>query len=270
MNASTFRSAYGSWALITGASDGIGKAFAEQVAALGLNVVLVARRLDRLEALATALRAQHGIEAIALAADVSSEQGLADIEGATASLDVGLLVAAAGYGTSGPFLAADLARERDMLAVNAYAVLRQCMTFGNRFVARGRGGIILMSSIVGWQGVPRSTHYAATKAYVQSLAEGLRLELRPHGVDVLAAAPGPVESGFATRAGMRMRMTVLPATVAKESLAALGRRGTVIPGGLSKLMTYALASLPRTLRTRVLARVMGNMTKHQLTVSVQS
>jgi len=267
MNSEGFRHSYGPWAVVTGASEGIGRAFAEQLAALGLNVVLVARRLDRLQALADELRSRHCIDAQVIAADLSSEDALIEIERVTASLDVGLLVASAGYGTSGPILAADLARERDMLAVNSFAVLRHSVTFGNRFAARGRGGMILMASIFGWQGVPQSAHYAATKAYVQSLAEALRVELAPNGVDVLSCAPGPVSSGFAARADIRMRVTVLPETVARESLEALGHRGTVIPGGLSKAMTYTLALLPRTLRTRVLARVMGDMTRHQTTTS---
>lgn len=123
--------------------------------------------------------------------------------------------------------------------------------------------MILLTSLVGWQGVPQSAHYSATKAYVQSLAEALRVELKPKGIDVLACAPGPVHSGFAMRANMVMSAAVLPPVVARESLRALGRKGTVIPGGLSKLLTYSLLPLPRVLRTRILAQVMAGMTKHQ-------
>ena len=123
--------------------------------------------------------------------------------------------------------------------------------------------MILLASLVGWQGVPRTAHYAATKAYVQSLAEALRIELKPKGVDVLSCAPGPVRSGFAARADMVMGAAVTPDVVAREALNSLGRKGTVVPGGLSKLLTYALTPLRRFLRSLILAQVMGEMTKHQ-------
>ena len=294
MTQTTFLLKYGPWAVVTGASDGIGYAFANQLAALGLNVVLVARRVDRLNEMGRRMREDFRVETCVIAADLSTEEGRAEIARRTANLDIGLLVASAGYGTSGPLLEAKLERERNMLEVNCFAVLQQCVTFGNRLAKRGRGGIILMTSLVGWQGVPRSAHYAATKAYVQSLAEALRVELRSNGVDVLASAPGPVRSGFAERADIKMGATVLPAVVARKSLQALGRKGTVIPGGFSKLLrnmrttdrvpgirkrqflcrmapwhaacallTYSLLPLPRTLRTRILAQVMGGMTRHQ-------
>lgn len=264
MNEHAFLHRYGPWALVTGASDGIGRAFATRLAALGFKLVVVARRSDRLRQLADEMADRHGTVVRVVAADLGTSEGLAAVDVATADLDVGLLVAAAGYGTSGPLLQADIDREHNMLDVNCFATLHQCTVFGKRFTARGRGGMILMSSLLAWQGVPRSANYAATKAYVQSLAEGLRLELGPNGVDVLASAPGPVTSGFAARADMRMGAALLPDVVASDSLAALGRRGTVVPGALSKLLTYSLLPFSRTIRTRILARVMGGMTRHQI------
>ena len=263
MNRKRFLEKYGPWAVVTGASDGIGSAFAEELAALGFNLIVVARRADRLHVLSNHLRAKYGTESVVVRADLSTPEGLAKVEQTTFSLDVGLLVAAAGYGTSGPLLGADLEREHSMLEVNCFAVLQQVVTFGNRLTQRKRGGIILMSSLVGWQGVPQSAHYAATKAYVQSLAEALRVELKPQGIDVLASAPGPVHSGFAARAGMRMGAAALPASVAKASILALGHKGTVLPGVLTKFLTYSLLPLPRSVRTILLAKVMGSMTKHQ-------
>ena len=123
--------------------------------------------------------------------------------------------------------------------------------------------MILMASLLGWQGVPGSAHYAATKAYVLSLAEGLHRELAPQNVQVLASAPGPVNSGFANRADMRMGSADTPTTVARASLAALGRGATVVPGALGKVLSYSLAPLPRFARTRILAGVMAGMTGHQ-------
>jgi len=263
MNRTVFLRKYGPWALITGASEGIGQAFAQQLAALGLNLVLVARRVDRLHELAQGLKTGYRIETVVAAADLGTPEGLAAVDRTTTGVEVGLLVACAGFGTSGLLLGTELAREREMLDVNCYALLHGCVVFGRRFRQRGGGGLILMSSLVGWQGTPRSAHYAATKAYVQSLAEALAIEWKPAHIDVLACAPGPVHSGFAARAGMRMSAAVLPATVARASLRALGRQGTVVPGSLSKWLTWSLLPLPRSVRTRILAQVMGAMTKHQ-------
>lgn len=263
MSKQVFVEKYGPWAVVTGASDGIGRAFAEQLAMLGMNVVLVARRGDRLQQLARELREKLRVGTRIIAADLSSNLGRAAVEKETSDLDVGLLIAAAGFGTSGLLLGSDLNVERSMLEVNCLAVLEQSVIFGQRFAKRGRGGIILMASLLGWQGVSGATHYAATKAYVQSLAEGLHRELSASNVDVLASAPGPVNSGFASRADMRMGIADTPGTVAKASLQALGRKATVIPGALGKFLSYSLLSLPRFLRVRILTNVMGSMTRHQ-------
>jgi len=231
----------------------------------GLNVVLVARRRAKLDALAAELSTQHDVEGQVIAADLSTQAGLDALLTQTAALDVGLLVAAAGFGTSGSFLDGRLETEADMLAVNCHAAMVLSHAFGQRMVQRGRGGIVLMGSLVGFQGVPGSAHYAATKAYIQSLAEGLHHELRPQGVDVLSSAPGPVASGFAERADMQMGATSTPHEVALGTLKALGRQVTVRPGWLSKALGWSLSTAPRWLRVRMMQQIMGGMTQHQLT-----
>lgn len=261
--ATRFRDRYGPWAVVTGASEGIGRALAQELAVAGVNLVLVARRGDVLAALGQELAAAHGVETVVVAVDLAQSAGVAALLARTAELDVGLLVAAAGFGTAGPFLDNDLAVELDMLDVNCRAVAALGHPFGRRLEARKRGGLVFLSSLVAFQGVPRAAHYAATKAYVQTLAEGLRAELAPFGVDVVAAAPGPVQSGFAARAGMRMGQAADPLVVARGTLAALGRRATVRPGGLAKVLGWSLATLPRWARVRVMAAIMGGMTAHR-------
>jgi uncharacterized protein len=253
---------YGPWALVTGASDGIGREMALRLGTSGFNLVLVARRRERLEQLAAEL-GKLGGKARIVAADLSQPEGVGQVIQATNDLEVGLLVAAAGFGTSGNFIEADLPTELEMLEVNCHAVLALCQPLARRFVAQKRGGMVLMGSLVAFQGVPRAAHYAATKAYIQTLAEGLQRELAPLGVDVLASAPGPVETGFARRANMRMNMALTPREVARTTLAALGRKGTVRPGMLSVVLEAALAPLPRWARTSIMAKVMGSMTAHQ-------
>lgn len=252
---------YGPWAVVTGASSGIGRAIARELAAAGVNLVLAARGREALGALADELTGLHGVECRVVAVDLGGEAGAEVLERETAGLEVGLLVAAAGFGTSGPFLDGPLATELEMLAVNCRSVAALAWHFGRRFRARGRGGLVLLSSIVGFQGTPHAAHYAATKAYVQALAEALHVELAGTGVDVLAAAPGPVDSGFAARAGMTMGMALTPERVAGPILNALGRRGTVLPGFLSKLLVYSMAGLPRWAKVRIMGRVMRGMTR---------
>lgn len=256
---------YGPWALVTGASEGIGRAFATALAAAGLKVVVVARRRPALEALAKELAPA---EVAVVEADLATEEGVRRVEAAVAGLDVGLFVAAAGFGTSGAFLDNERSEELAMLDVNCRAVAALTHVLGARLVARGRGGVVLLSSLVAFQGVRRAAHYAATKAWVQSFAEGLALELAPRGVDVLSVAPGPIASGFAARANMVMSMAGTPETVAAASLRALPRGGTVRPGLLSRLLEWSLALLPRWGRVRVMSMVMAGMTSHQLQASV--
>jgi len=150
-----------------------------------------------------------------------------------------------------------------MLKVNCEALLTLTHHYGQQFAKQRRGGIILMSSMVAFQGTPYAANYAATKAYVQTLAEGLAVELKPYGVNVLAAAPGPVESGFGQRANMKMSMSLSPAEVGVPILTALGRKTTVLPGHLTKLLVYSLRAVPRWGKIKIMKKVMSGMTKHQ-------
>lgn len=254
-----FLKRYGPWAIVTGASSGIGRALALRLAESGLNLVLVARNRPALEELAAELRARQGVEVRVLVADLALETSLEAIQAATADLDVGLLVASAGFGSSGPFLEADLALETEMLMVNGRAVLQAAHHFGRRFRERGGGGLVLLSSVVAFQGAPWAANYAATKAYVQTLAEALHEELRSDGIAVLAAAPGPTHTGFADRARMRLGTAADPEAIAQPILEALGRQATVRPGLLSKLLAFSLLLLPRWARVRFMGKVMQDV-----------
>lgn len=262
---SRFQSRYGPWAVVTGASDGIGRELALGAASRGLSVVVCARRRPALDELAARLEKDFGVDVLVVDADLGNREGVAKLLEATAGLDVGLFAAAAGFGTSGNFLDGVLEDELGMIDVNCRAVAELSHTFGRRLVERGRGGIVLFSSLVAFQGVPRAANYAATKAYVQSFAEALALELAPSGIDVLASAPGPVNSGFASRARMIMGSAATPRVVAEGTLNALGRSRVVRPGWLSKLLELSLATLPRAGRVRMMGVVMAGMTNHAQT-----
>jgi len=255
---------YGEWAVVTGATSGIGLELAERLAEAGLNLVLNARRKNELEQIALRLQANYGIKTRVVAADLSETTGVERVIEATRELNVGLLVASAGFGTSGYFIGSDLPTEINMLRVNCEAVLHLTHHFSQVFKKRKRSGIILMSSIVAFQGVPYSAHYAATKAYIQSLAEALAYELKADNIDVLAPSPGPVDGGFAERANMKMSASMKPSDIGVPILKALGRQASVVPGGLSKLLVYSLRTVPRWAKVRIMTLVMRGMTAHQL------
>lgn len=251
---------YGPWAVVTGASDGIGRACAVALAQEGCNLVLVARRGRELDVLAASLRTA-GVDVLVMAGDVTDTTFTEQLQVATAPLDVGLVVLAAGFGSIGAFVEGDITTEVAIIDVNVVAVARHAHLFAGRLVARGRGGLVLFGSIVALQGTPLQASYAATKAYVRTLGEGLRAELRPRGVDVLVVSPGPVRTGFAERAGMTMPAAASAEMVAADVLASLGRRGSVVPGARAKLLSAALTAAPRQLRTRIMHQVMRGMSR---------
>lgn len=254
---------YGTWAVITGASSGIGRELAYNLATAGFDLVLSARNLQVLEEMKDDLERKWNVKVEIVAADATTSEGRNRLIEATETIDVGLLIVSAGYGTSGLFLESNLPDEIDMLRLNCEALLSLTHHFSKKFAHQRRGGIILMSSMVAFQGVPYAANYAATKAYVQSLAEALAEELKPFEVDVLAAAPGPVASGFGTRANMKMTMSLQPSDVGIPILRALGRKSTVLPGFLIKFLVYSLQTVPRWAKVKIMKKVMGGMTSHQ-------
>lgn len=250
---------YGPWAVVTGASGGIGYAMATKLAVKGLNVALVARNADKLKQLASQLESAYGVKTKSIALDLTRDDSSEKLMQETQSLDVGLFVANAGFGSSGAFIQSDIAHELNLIDLNIRALAEQSYYFAQRLKQRGKGGIILISSILAWQPVPKSANYAASKAYVQSLAEALAIELKPLGVDVLSSAPAGVNTGFAARANMKIDGAD-PAVVAENTLNALGKKTTVCPHFMSKFLTSLLAITPRFLRTKIMANVMSGMT----------
>lgn len=244
--ANRLRSRYGTWALITGASEGIGLACAQALADLKFNLVLVARRHERLDDIAKTLRHAHGIDVQVKSLDLSllaNNQLLCrDVE----ALDIGLVVTSAGFGTSGEFVENAWTDELNMIELNCISSAYLAHHFGQRFKQQQRGGLVLLSSIVSLQGIAYFGNYAATKAYIQSLGEALYAELKPYQVDVVTCAPGPVATGFAKRAHIQMQFAADATVTASGILSALNRRQrTVRPGLLAKCLSYPLELLPR-------------------------
>lgn len=256
-----FKARYGPWALITGASSGIGAEFARQLAPLGLNLVLVARRENRLQTLATNLARRWGIATRVVPLDLGHDDFLALLRNATADLEVGLLINNAGFSMTGPLLDNGLEDELQMLHVNGRAALTLAHTLGRAMRARGRGGIIFVSSVAGFAAVPLWTHYAATKAYTRYLAEGLAAELAPYDVDVMALCPGTTRTEFLQVADVDEFMALNADAVVADALQQLGRNSLVIPGFFYKLGIFATRFLPRRFNSFAFSHIVARMQK---------
>jgi len=202
MAADEFLHKYGPVALVTGASAGIGRSFATNLAAKGFNLVLSARRAPELEGLAGELKAQHGVQVTICQVDLTEVTAVQQILDATAALDVGLVVSNAGYGFRGDHASQDPTALTGMLMVNCLAPMLLAQGFASRLRARGKGGIIFTSSVEALLGMPNSVAYGASKGFVNRLGEGLWGELTPDGIDVLTVCPGATATDALRRAGM--------------------------------------------------------------------
>lgn len=221
---------YGGWAVVTGASAGIGAAFARACAREGLSVVLVARRRDRLEALAQEIEARHGVETRVVDLDLASSDAAARLAEAVADLDVGLLVNNAGFGLQGRFDTLELDRLEAMVQVNCSVPMALTHRLLPALIARGRGGVIIVGSAAGRQPLPLHGVYSATKAFDLFFAESLAVELAERSVDVLVVEPGTVETEFQQVSGQLEHAGASPDDVVETAFDALGRQASVIVG----------------------------------------
>lgn len=258
----TFRETYGPWAIVTGASSGIGEALARELVARGLSVVLVARRRDRLEALAAALTG--AVETLAVELDLGGDDAVESLLAAVGDRDVGLVCANAGFGEKGAFVSADRDAMRRMIRLNCESTTALAHAFVPRLTARGHGGLMIVASLAAFQGTPWTTVYAATKAFDLLLAEGLHEELRPRGVDVVALCPGATDTEGPRRTGVDA--TRIPfgmasaADVARAGLDGLGRGCVVLPRRIDHLAAFATRLVPRGIAARLAGRTIVRVT----------
>ena len=241
----------GRWALVTGASAGIGEAFAHALAGRGMNLVLTARRADRLSRLADLVAGEHGVKAAYVAADLG-EPGAAERvwKEATEGREIHLLVNNAGFGAKGRFDEVDRARQAEMVQLNCTALLELMHLALPAMRARGAGGIVNVASVAAFQPIPQLATYGASKAFVLSLSQAVAEENRDRGVRVVALCPGPVATEFQAVAGTRVSERtpgLLEAReVAEAALRALDEgKDTVVPGAINHLGTVAARLFPR-------------------------
>ena len=248
--------------LITGASSGIGEAFARKLAALGRNVFLVARSEDKLVTLCNEIGRINRIRAQHLALDLSKPESPTRLfeEAEKRGLVIDLLINNAGFGSMGDFTRMDLARELNMIDLNVKALVELTYKFLQPMRARKQGAIINVASTAGFQPVPFMATYAATKAFVLSFSEALWEENRPHGVHVMALCPGVTETNFFEAARSKKppaRAAQTPEDVVETALRGLDRRtGHIVSGWSNLLMVEAERFVPRSLVVRLAGSLM--------------
>ena len=240
---------YGTWALVTGASSGIGKALARQLAQKGFNLVLVARREQVLSDLAKELEGQFQVDTRVVASDLAEAGAVRALYDAVSALDIGLVIPAAGIDEMGRFLDKDYASLERMLTLNIQVPTEIAHVFGQKLAARKRAGIILVSSLFGYQGIPNFAGYAASKAYILTLGETLNVELAKQGIDVLVLSPGLTDTPFSQTMDIDFSKIPMfaqrPETVATTALSALGYKPTVVSGLLNKIYAWENRFIPR-------------------------
>lgn len=246
-----FAERYGPWALVAGASVGLGAAYATELSRRGCDVVLVARRAEQLAALAASLPTRT----VTVVADLGTPEGLAAVRAATAELEIGVVVANATVFPTGPFVTTPADRTAAAVDLNVRAPLWLAHEYLPAMAGRGRGGFVVMSSLASIQGSPGISVYAATKAFGVNLAEGLWAELAGSGVDVVTCVAGPISTPSMAAANVKPGPgTRTPEQVAVAALDALGRGPRVVPGALMRVTAAVMSRLPRRTAVRVIAR----------------
>ena len=260
---------FGPWALVTGASSGIGRAFAAHLAAGGINLVLAARRPSILDEVGRDLAQRHHIQYRPVRVDLAEPEFLNTLVEATSDLDLGLVVSNAGDMNLGEFLATPHDALLAELRVNTEAHLSLTHHFGQSLARRGRGGILLVSSVAGIQGVPYIANYAASKSYVLSLGEAVHRELSPHGVHVTVLVPGATATAMTAKFGADKtamgRLMMSADACATQGLAALAANRAVHISGRMNRATIALT--PRKTRIRMFGAMNKSMAANQATTA---
>lgn len=251
---------FGPWAIVTGASSGIGAEFARQLAANGINLVLIARREHLLNDLGRDLSAKYGIDYRVLPLDLTDADFLQKIDSATRDLEIGLVISNAGAGNPGEFLRIDQPELMQVIRLNVISHMMIAHHFGRKLARRGRGGLLLIAAMGASEGLPYMANDAATKAYVISLAKGLHMELEKHGVHITVVLPGPTDTPVIDQFGFDVEsMPMKPMSVEQcvtEALVALRENRTAhLTGRLNRLMIKLMpASLIRKILGTMIAK----------------
>ena len=252
----SFPDRYGKWAVVAGASEGFGAAFAAQLAERGMHLVLIARRGHLLTALAEKLSSEYAVEVRCLALDLADPASAGGLAEAVAELDLGVLIYNAARIPLGPFLEAEADTVDGVVDLNVHGPLRLLRALVPGMCDRGRGAVVLVSSLSGLVGTPHVSVYAASKAFNVVLAEGLWWELRAHGVEVAACLAGAMRTpGYVRSFNRDVPGMLSPDEAARRTLDGLGRGPRIVPGLINRLSAQLMGRLlPRRAAIRLIAR----------------
>lgn len=246
---------YGQWALVTGGTAGIGLALAKQAASQGLNIILVARRVDLLAQTQKAIQDQYQVKVKIIELDLTLDSALDKLFEETKNLDVGLLIPNAGIELNGLFINSSLEENRKLLRLNTEVPMALIHHYGRKMAARNKGGILLISSGFGYQGVPYIANYSATKSYILTLGEALNVELKNYGVDVTVLSPGLTKTAMTDNSTIDFdKLPVLSMSadmVAGIGMQALGKKSTIVAGFVNKFYIWLNRLVPRSVPVKL-------------------
>jgi len=251
-----FKNKYGDWALITGASAGIGEEFAHQLANLGFNLVLVARRQDRLNSLKTLLQGKYKIEIVTAPIDLLSNNYLEELTSLIGDRTINLLINNAGFGYRGEFINGTAENDENMIKLNCIVPTVLTHHFVKPMIANKKGGIIFLASLVAFQATPTTTTYASTKVFNAFIAEGLWYELKKYNIDVLSLNPGGTNTEFQQIANSTTGP--IPRTakqVVQTAIKALGKKPSVVDGFYNKILAVTGRLISRRLTVTLAGKI---------------
>ena len=260
----SLKSRYGDWALVTGASAGIGKEFAIALAKQGVSCAITARREDRLRELATELESEHKVATRVIPCDLAAVDGADRLASAVSDLPIAILINNAGFGYSGRFEKLETERLRAMIQVNCMVPVVLTSLILPEMRKRGRGAMIIVGSVAGYQPLPLHAVYSTTKSFDLLFGEALWAELRGTGIDVIVLAPGPTDTEFHEVAGERDIRGEPASNVVRVCLDALGRQPSVISGWFNWARAQTLRVVPRSLAVTIAQKVVEGYTREAM------
>lgn len=255
-----FKEKYGTWALVTGATSGIGEAISKELAMKGMNIVLVARKKEDIEIKSSGLKKEYQIDTRIISADLATDEGIEKLKAETADLPVGILVIAAGLEVNGAFEKNNIQKELKVVQINVSTTLQLTHHFSGKMVKAGKGGIILVASLSGHMPNPYFANYAGTKAYVLNFGASLYGELKPKGVDVTVLSPGLTKTSMTSDNGVDWSKTPMqamsPEKVAQTAVKSLGKKLVAVPGMKNKMMAAMAKFSPLKMQAKMNTKMM--------------
>ena len=259
---SNWKRRYGDWALVTGASSGLGADFVRQLAQKKMNIILVARRVDKMNAIAEEVENECSVKTQVIGQDLIKSDAVDNIRNKVGDKEIGVLINNAGYGVLGKFHKNDYDYQVEMVKLNCVVPVAITHAFIDPMVKRGRGAVIFLASTAAYQGVPFFSVYAATKCFNLFLAEGLWGEYRKQGIDIMGLSPGFTATEFQSHAHIKRTKGPTPARsedVVELAIRKLGKKPSIVHGTMNKIGAFSSRLIPRGTSAKIGGAIMKMM-----------